>query len=217
MPANPLTLREREEIRYGIGRGENVTEIAERLGRHRCTISAEISRNGGAENYRAFKAHDRAKACRARPKKPLLEAHPQLAAHVAARLEAKDSPMTIAVELARGVYPEVGVTVSHETIYRAIYDPHARSLPRDAFRCLPRRHRIRIGRRSRRPRNTWRKSLRRISGRPAAAQARAEVGHLEATSSSARTKRTPSSPCSTARAATSGWLHYATDARHRRP
>src|SRR3546814_15702166 len=64
MPANPLTLREREEIRYGIGRGEKATEIADRLGRHRCTISAEISRNGGRDDYRAYRAHDRAKGSR---------------------------------------------------------------------------------------------------------------------------------------------------------
>src|SRR3546814_4229759 len=87
MPANPLTLREREEIRYGIGRGEKATEIADRLGRHRCTISAEISRNGGRDDYRAYRAHDRAKACRARPKAPLLERCPALAGHVACRLE----------------------------------------------------------------------------------------------------------------------------------
>src|SRR3546814_14699873 len=66
MPANPLTLREREEIRYGIGRGEKATEIADRLGRHRCTISAEISRNGGRDDYSASLAHERDKACRAR-------------------------------------------------------------------------------------------------------------------------------------------------------
>ena len=32
MPANPLSLREREEIRYGIGRSESVTSIAVRPG-----------------------------------------------------------------------------------------------------------------------------------------------------------------------------------------
>ena len=55
-----LTIEEREEIRFGIARGETASEIAVRLGRHRSTIWREISRNGGREAYRAFRAHDRA-------------------------------------------------------------------------------------------------------------------------------------------------------------
>src|SRR3546814_7271295 len=179
MPANPLTLREREEIRYGIGRGEKATEIADRLGRHRCTISAEIARSGGRDDYRAYRAHDRAKACRARPKAPLLERCPARAGHVGCRLEAKDSPMTIAGELARGVYPDIDQTVSNETIYRAIYDLHSRALPRDVFRCLHRRHRVRVGRTSRRTRQAWRETMPSISERPAVAEPRTAVGPLE--------------------------------------
>lgn len=57
---------------------------------------------------------------RARPKTPVLVADRQLAAHVEARLRAKDSPMTIAVELAQGVYPSMEGGVSHETIYSAV-------------------------------------------------------------------------------------------------
>jgi len=180
MPAKPLTLREREEIRWGIGRSESVTSIATRLGRHRSTISREITRNGGRDHYRAFAANDRARACRARPKTRLLERYPELAAHVRQRLEAKDSPMTIAVELAQGVYPEIRQTVSHETIYRAIYDLFHRDLPRDIFRCLHRRRRHRYHHGDRRPHtSTWRDKLPSISQRPEAAAERSEVGHLE--------------------------------------
>jgi IS30 family transposase len=179
MPARPLLLREREEIRCGIVRGESVTEIADRIGRHRCTVSAEISRNGGRDAYRPYRAQDRAAACRKRPKGRLFEQHPELAAHVAARLEAKDSPMTIAVELANGIYPDIAVTVSHETIYQEIYDPRRQSLPRDAFRGLHRRRRLRVQRRCRRPQQRWRDTMRLIAQRPEIAAARTEVGHFE--------------------------------------
>jgi IS30 family transposase len=156
-----------------------VTAIAARLGRHRCTISSEISRNGGRDRYRAFAAQDRAEACRARPKRRRLQ-HPELAAHVRWRLEAKDSPMTIAVELAQGKYPEIGQIVSHETIYRAVYDLLHRDLPAGLHRCLHRRRRHRHRRGDRRPHHgTWRDELPPISQRPAAADERSEVGHLE--------------------------------------
>ena len=42
MPAVPLRLFEREEIRAGLERGESVTTIAIGLNRHRCTVSAEV-------------------------------------------------------------------------------------------------------------------------------------------------------------------------------
>lgn len=179
MPARPLLLREREEIRCGIIRGEPVTAIAARIGRHRCTVSAEISRNGGRDAYRPYRAEDRAAVCRKRPKFRLFEQHPELAAHVATRLEAKDSPMTIAVELALGIYPGITATVSHETIYQEIYDPRRGALPRDAFRCLHRRRRLRVQRRCRRPQQRWRDTMRLIAQRPAIADARSEVGHFE--------------------------------------
>lgn len=179
MPANPLSLREREEIRSGIVRDETATSIAGRLGRHRCTISLEMSRNGGREKYRAYRAHDRAAEQRRRPKPPLLERCPELASHVVCRLEAKDSPMTIAVELINGVYPDVVETVSHETIYRAIYN-HRSALPRDIHKCLHRRRRQRFHRGARRPNpQAWRDELPRITERPEIADARSEVGHLE--------------------------------------
>ena len=51
MPAHPLSLSEREEIRVGIERKDTDEEIGQHLGRHRCTISAEINRNGGRDSY----------------------------------------------------------------------------------------------------------------------------------------------------------------------
>ena len=179
MPARPLLLREREEIRYGLIRGETVTAIADLTGRHRCTISAEISRNGGRAGYRPYQAHRQAAQLRKRPKVRLFEEFPKLAGHVRARLEAKDSPMTIAVEIANGLYPEIAASVSHETIYQEIYDHRRTALPREVFSCLHRRRRLRVSRRSRRPQQRWRDTMRPIAERPAAADTRSEVGHFE--------------------------------------
>jgi len=91
--------------------------IAQRLGRHRCTVNAEITRNGGRGAYSAVAAQSRADEQRRRPKTPILLADPTLCAHVTARLEAKDSPMTISRELASGVHGLTG-SISHGSIYR---------------------------------------------------------------------------------------------------
>ena len=79
MAACPLSLDEREKIYYGLIRGETVTSIAHRIGRHRCTVSAEISRNGGRDRYRPFQANRQAVERRKRPKTRLFERHPELA------------------------------------------------------------------------------------------------------------------------------------------
>jgi len=179
MPANPLTLSEREEIRAGIVRGETNIAIGNRLSRHRCTIGTEIARNGGRSNYRAYRAHDAAFLRRRRPKQPLFNRYPTLATHVQTRLEAKDSPMTIAVELARGIYPQIAMTVSHETIYQAVYDPCGKGLPRGLHQYLHRRRRLRCSHGSRTSSQTWRQALPSLSLRPVIADQRIEVGHLE--------------------------------------
>lgn len=120
MPARPLTLHEREEIRVGIERRDPDHMIGEVLGRHRCTVNAEIGRNGGRGLYCAADAQRRAEQQLLRPKVPKLVADRVLAAHVTRRLEAKDSPMTISIELARGVRGRVA-SISHECIYQAVY------------------------------------------------------------------------------------------------
>ncbi len=78
MPAQPLTAHEREEVRVRIERDESHTAIAERLGRHRGTVSAEVNRNGGRHGYSAIGTHARAARKCARPKIPMLDANPVL-------------------------------------------------------------------------------------------------------------------------------------------
>ncbi len=181
MPAQPLTAPEREEIRVGIERGETDGEIAGRLDRHRSTINAEIGRNGGRSRYSATAAQVRADRHRARPKTSKLADDPVLAAHVTARLEAKDSPMTISRELASGTH---GITrdLSHEAIYQDVYAHGRRGLARGLHVGLHRRRRCRKHRLP--PGETPIKAgplgeFNLISTRPAIAAERTEVGHLE--------------------------------------
>jgi len=180
MPANPLTAYEREEIRAGIERGEPDHVIAARLGRHRCTVNVEVNRNGGRGGYTATAAQKRAEEQSRRPNTSKLESDPALAEHVTARLEALDSPMTISIELARGVH---GVTakLSHESIYQAIYAHGTGGLPAGLHTRLHRRRRCRKQRVFGPP--APKKSLiglfNPISARPAVADNRGEVGHLE--------------------------------------
>lgn len=184
MPAQPLELSEREEIRAGIERGEPLVVIAGRLGRHRCTVSAEVNRNGGRCAYRAAGAHVRAEAQRCRPKVTRLEADPVLAGHVEARLRAKDSPMTISIELARGLHPEVGVVgLSHETIYTEVHAQGRRGLPKGLHGGLHRRRRCRKHRPLPGQEPVTGKGplgeFNLIGSRPAEANGREVVGHLE--------------------------------------
>jgi IS30 family transposase len=56
MPAQPLLLQKREEVRAGVERGESDGVIAGRLGRCRTMVNREINRNGGRVVYSATSA-----------------------------------------------------------------------------------------------------------------------------------------------------------------
>ena len=136
------TAYEREEIRVGIEAQESLTDIATRLGRAPSTVCREVHRNGGRHRYCATKADARAVAKRVRPRKTKFQSNRALCDHVEARLVAKDSPMTIAIELARagGIG---GDTVSAETIYLGVYSHGTRGLAAGLGRHLHRQHRCR--------------------------------------------------------------------------
>ena len=48
-----LSLHEREEISWGVARGESLRVIARRLGRAALTVSREVAGNGGRLKYRS--------------------------------------------------------------------------------------------------------------------------------------------------------------------
>jgi IS30 family transposase len=172
-----LTLADREEITIGLHTGQSFTAIAAQLGKAVSTVSREVAANGGREQYRAWRAHRRARAQARRPKTPKL-ACPQLAAQVATWLGEWWSPVQISRRLRIEFPGDPMMRVSHETIYQALYVQGRGELRRELARCL------RTGRAKRRPRgrgeNTGQiKDMVMISERPAEADDRAVPGHWE--------------------------------------
>lgn len=173
MPAKRLTLIDRAQILSGIKRSESNRQIAADIGRCRSTIGREIVRNGGRTAYCPERAERRALRKRRRPKVSKLVDDPVLAADVQRRLEAKDSPMRISIEL-----KAKGLAVSHETIYRSIQQRDG------ALKWGAHKH-LRLRRKSRKPQgmNVSKYSslgvIRSIHERPKEALDRTKVGHFE--------------------------------------
>ncbi|MEV4171034.1 helix-turn-helix domain-containing protein [Nonomuraea sp. NPDC049709] len=69
MPGGRLTHEDRRQIAAGLSEGLGYAEIARRLGRPTSTVSREVLRNGGPQDYRADRAQQ-ATARRARRGKP---------------------------------------------------------------------------------------------------------------------------------------------------
>jgi IS30 family transposase len=141
-----LTFAERERISRGLAAGERPAEIARALGRPRSTVTRELERNGGAQRYRALRAHKRALACLGRPKPTKLGRCPRLREAVEAGLRKRWSPQQISARL-RHQYPDdEEMRISHETIYQSLYVQSRGELRRQLASNL------RSGRTRRRPR-----------------------------------------------------------------
>lgn len=172
-----LTLAEREEISLGLRDSQSLTAIAANLGRHVSTVSREVAANGGRDDYRAWRAHQRAEQCARRPK-PRKLASPRLALQVTRWLKKWWSPQEIARRLRLEFPDDPMMWVSHETIYKTLFVQGRGELRRELARCL------RSGRTQRRPQGRIETRGRipgmvMISERPAEVEDRALPGHWE--------------------------------------
>jgi IS30 family transposase len=154
--------------------GESFTVIAARLGKAVSTVSREVAANGARGAYRAWRAHQRARAQARRPKIPKL-ACPQLAAQVTRWLEEWWSPQQISRRLRIEFPGDPMMWVSHETIYQALYVQGRGELRRELARCL-RTGRAKRRARGRGGRSSPIKDMVMISERPAEADDRAVPG-----------------------------------------
>jgi transposase, IS30 family len=174
MRYHQLTSEERYALSALRKQGFNQSQIARALGRHRSTISRELKRNARQKPhwYRPFNADEMTRGRRYRSRRNWRFTDADLAL-VRSRLELLWSPEQISGRLrAEGL-----LRISHETIYRYVWN--------DWLRGGSLRHYLRSARKQRRKRYRAYDSRGRLTGkrhiseRPAAAENRSHVGHLE--------------------------------------
>ncbi len=119
--ARSLSSADREEISRGLVAGLSLRKIAEQLERAPSTVSRELARNGGRDQYRATAADERGWEQALRPKPCHLARHDRLRSIVAAKLKDNWSPQQIAGWLALEYGEDPTLRVSHETIYRSLF------------------------------------------------------------------------------------------------
>jgi IS30 family transposase len=208
MPGPRLSERERLQIETLWRVGRSIPQIAEVIGRHRSTVWREVDRNhsyrhgykhphgrrdacrsglGGLYRwgYLAGRAQARATARARRPKPARLAPGQPLRPVVLALLRRRHSPRQIAAALRREHAGRAGWSVSHETIYQAIYVQGRGSLREE----LADQVALRSGRTRRRKRSVpggavrsaraWITPAFHLSARPAEAADRAVPGHWE--------------------------------------
>ena len=176
-----LTSHEREGISRGLSAGTSVRAIARALARAPSTISREITRNGGAHQYRALDADGRAWQQAKRPKRCRLARTARLRSIVTAKLRANWSPAQIAGWLV-SEYPETSeMRVSHETIYRSLFVQTRGALKRELTAHLRTRRPMRRSKRATTAGQTRGQIVDAVSiaERPACIEDRAIPGHWE--------------------------------------
>src|SRR5210317_862759 len=176
-----LSVAEREEISRGVVAGRSLRSIAAALNRAPSTISREINRNGGRQQYRANVADQAAWDRAQRPKTCKLARNPALARIVADKLQLKGSPRQIAGWLKRTYPDDENYQVSHETIYRTLYIQARGALKKELLQHLRRKRRMRRSRHhtQKTPDHGRITHTVSISERPAAVEDRAVPGHWE--------------------------------------
>jgi IS30 family transposase len=176
-----LAPQDREEISRGLRAGESVRAIAAALGRPASTVSREVARNGGPAAYRAVAAGERAREQARRPKLSALQRNPALRQIVVDLLEQEWSPEQIAGRMQLLHPGDAQMTISHESIYRAIYITRWKVIPRELSRKLRTGRPIRKNKRNT-VKGQWRSQItdaRPIGERGAEADSRLALGHLE--------------------------------------
>ncbi|MFH1920641.1 MAG: IS30 family transposase [Planctomycetota bacterium] len=124
--ASHLTLEEREVIAHMRRAGKMQTQIAERLGRSKSSISRELRRNRSRNGYWAVAAQGKVE--RRRSERPWIAKmqRPEVRRYVQERLRQRWSPDQIAGRSHSDFPHDRRRQISHQTIYTWIYSEQAR-------------------------------------------------------------------------------------------
>ena len=176
-----LTLVERELISRGLAALRSIRSIARELCRPASTVSREIKRNGGNDQYRAIVAENQAWDRARRPKLCKLACSRSLARKVSRKLQLNWSPEQIAGWLKRKHPGNGSCYVSHETIYRSLFVQARGVLKKELMQYLRTKRTIRRSRHASLKRDGLGqiKDAISIRDRPAAVEDRAVPGHWE--------------------------------------
>lgn len=170
-----LTKEQRYKIQSWLELGMSQTEMAERLGKHKATMSRELCQNSYADGrYHGGHADTQARKRKAAGRRTIkkLVHDTRLRRAVLSRLRQKDSPEQVAGKRRR----QGKDSVVHETIYQYLYTerPDLLCLLRQKKGKYRRRHGTKQRERERElAKKTW------ITERPAIINDRAELGHFE--------------------------------------
>ncbi len=165
-----FSMKERCQLLVFLDMGLGVSEVANRLGRHRSSVYRELNRNGGGKRYSP--ALGDAQARKRRPGKALKLLNPLLYRYVYNRLKKGWSPEQI---VGRMRLEKQDFNLCAETIYRYVYHHGQRKL----WQYLPSK---RMNRRKRSGRNLSRcryGAIRLITKRPEKIDQRKTFGHWE--------------------------------------
>ena len=143
-----LTLSEREDVSRGLSAGLSMRAIAAQLGRSPSTVSREVARNGGYDDYRASIAEQAAWDRAQRPKRCKLACNKPLSRIVAKKLRSQWSPQQVAGWLKREYPGNEDQQVSHETIYRTLFIQSRGALKKELQQCLRSKRIMRRGKTS---------------------------------------------------------------------
>ena len=168
-----ITLEEREKIYQFLKTDISLSKIAQNLGRHKSTISREISRNKSQKlGYLPDRANNLSQGRKNRNLSKI-EKYPDLKKYVIDKLSLdKWSPEMIAGRMKLEKTP---IRISHETIYQYIYSYHGHKLKLYQHLMLARpKRQLKYSRRKRIIPDIYK-----ISNRPEYINNRSEFGHFE--------------------------------------